>query len=96
MLILVASICLLPLVLVTLYLYVSGVFTNRRTFQLGSSPISRTVDLRVVPVVVVFRGSDADGDNKKVCTVVNDSAEGKASLTIQSSVPKRKGKGKGS
>lgn len=26
--------CLLPLVLVTRYLYVSGVFTNRRAFQL--------------------------------------------------------------
>jgi hypothetical protein len=33
--IIVISMFLLPLVLVTLYLYVSGVFTNRRAFQFG-------------------------------------------------------------
>ena len=32
--IIVTTIFLLPLVVVTLYLYVSGVFTNRRAFQL--------------------------------------------------------------
>ena len=90
MLILVAVICLPPLVLVTIYLYVYGVFTNRRAFQFGSSPISRKVDLRVVPVVVEFRVSDAGGDNQRVRTVVNSHAEGNAPLTIQSTVPQRK------
>jgi hypothetical protein len=33
MIIFVTTMFLLPLVLVTLYLYVSGVFTNRRAFQ---------------------------------------------------------------
>ena len=33
--ILVTAMFLLTLVLLTLYLYVSGVFTNRRTFQCG-------------------------------------------------------------
>jgi len=33
MMILITTMFLLPLVLVTLYLYVSGVFTNRRAFQ---------------------------------------------------------------
>jgi len=33
--IIVTTMFLLPLVLVTLYLYVSGVFTNRRAFQFG-------------------------------------------------------------
>ena len=35
MMILVAAMFLLPLGLVALYLYVSGVFTNRRAFQFG-------------------------------------------------------------
>ena len=35
MMILVAAMFLLPLGLLALYLYVSGVFTNRRTFQFG-------------------------------------------------------------
>jgi hypothetical protein len=35
MLILVAAMFLIPLGLVALYLYVSGVFTNRRAFQFG-------------------------------------------------------------
>jgi len=35
MMILVTAMFLLTLVLLTLYLYVSGVFTNRRTFQCG-------------------------------------------------------------
>jgi hypothetical protein len=90
-LIIVASVCLPPLVLVILYLYVSGAFTNRKVFQLGSSPISRKGDLRVVPVVVEFRVSDAGGDNQRVCTVVDNRAEGNAPLTIQSAIPKRKG-----
>jgi hypothetical protein len=77
--ILVAVICLLPLVLVTLYLYMSGVFTKRRAVQLGSTPIPRTVELRVVPVVV-FRVSDASADNPRVCTVVNTRAEGNAAI----------------
>lgn len=91
-LIIVASICLPPLVFVTIYLYLSGVFTKRKAFQLGSSPISRKVDLRVVPVVVEFRVSDAGGGNQRVCTVVNNRAEGTAPLTIQSPVPQREGK----
>jgi hypothetical protein len=37
MLILVTIMFLLPLVLLALYLYVSGVFTNRRAFQFGFS-----------------------------------------------------------
>ena len=89
MLILVASFCLPPLVLVTVYLYWSGAFTNRRAFQLGSSSISQKVDLKVVPVVVEFRVSDAGGDNQRVCIVVASRAEGNAPLTIQSKVPKR-------
>ena len=91
-LIIVASVCLPPLVFVTIYLYLSGVFTKRKAFQLGSSPISRKVDLRVVPVVVEFRVSDTGGDNQRVCTVVSSRAEGNAPLTIQSPVPQRKGK----
>ena len=78
--ILVAVICLLPLVLVTLYLYMSGVFTKRRAVQLGSTPIPRTVELRVVPVVVAFRVSNASADNPRVCTVVNTRAEGNAAI----------------
>ena len=35
MMILVAAMFLIPLGLVALYLYVSGVFTNRRAFQFG-------------------------------------------------------------
>ena len=91
-LIIVASICLPPLAVVTIYLYLSGVFTKRKAFQLGSSPISRKVDLRIVPVVVEFRVSDAGGDNQRVCTVVNSRAEGNAPPTIQSPVPQSKGK----
>jgi len=78
--ILVAVICLLPLVLVTLYLYMSGVFTKRRALQLDSTPIPRTVELRVVPVVVAFRVSNATADNQRVCTVVNTRAEGNAPI----------------
>ena len=37
MMILVTAMFLLALVLVVLYLYVSGVFTNRRAFQFGFS-----------------------------------------------------------
>jgi hypothetical protein len=37
MMILVTTMFLLPLGIVALYLYVSGVFTNRRAFQLGFS-----------------------------------------------------------
>ena len=37
MMILVAAMFLLTLVLLALYLYVSGVFTNRRAFQVGFS-----------------------------------------------------------
>jgi hypothetical protein len=96
MLILVASICLPPLVFVAIYLYVSGVFTSRRPLQLGSSPISRKGELRVVPVVVAFRVSNTGGDNQRVSTVVNNSAEGDVPITSQSPVPQRKGKEKGS
>lgn len=78
--ILVAVICLLPLVLVTLYLYLSGVFTKRRALQLNSTPIPRTVELRVVPVVVAFRVSDTSADNRRVCTDVNTRAEGNAPI----------------
>ena len=35
MMILIAAMFLIPLGLVALYLYVSGVFTNRRAFQFG-------------------------------------------------------------
>jgi hypothetical protein len=89
-LILVASIGLTPLVCVALYLFVSGVFTNRKALPLGSSPISRKGELRVVPVVVTFQVSDTGGDHHRVCTVVNNRAEGSAPLTSQSPVPQRK------
>jgi hypothetical protein len=93
--ILVVSICLLLLVLVTLYLYLSDSFTNRKGFQLGASPKSRTTDLKIVPVVVEFRVSDAGGDNQRVSAVVNNYDEGNTSLTIQSPVPQRKDKESG-
>ncbi|HSL04537.1 MAG TPA: hypothetical protein VK901_13505 [Nitrospiraceae bacterium] len=77
--IIVAAMFLIPLVVVALYLYTSGVFTHRRAFQLGSTPVSRTVDLRIVPVVV-FLVSDAGANNRRVCTVVNSRAEGNAPI----------------
>lgn len=70
--IIVAAMFLIPLVVVALYLYMSGVFTNRRAFQLGSTPISRSVDLRIVPVVVEFRASDAGAENPRISTVATN------------------------
>jgi len=95
MLTLVVSICLLLLVLVTLYLYLSDAFSNRRGFRLSSSPRSRTTDLKIVPVVVEFRVSDAGGDNRRVSAEVNNYDEGNTSLTVQSPVPQRKDKERG-
>ena len=95
MLLLVVSICLLLLALVTLCLYLSDAFTNRRGFQLGSSPRLRTTDLKIAPVVVEFRVSDAGRDNRRVSAVVNNYDGGNTSLTIQSPVPQRKDKKSG-
>lgn len=92
MLLLVVSICMLLLALVTVCLYLSDSFTNRKGFQLGASPKSRTTDLKIVPVVVEFRVSDAGGDNQRVSAVVNNYDEGNTSLTIQSPVPQGKDK----
>jgi hypothetical protein len=95
MLLLVVSICMFLLALVTLCLYLSDSFTNRKGFQLGASPKSRTTDLKIAPVVVEFRVSDAGRDNRRVSAVVNNYDEGNTSLTIQSPVPQIKDKKSG-
>jgi hypothetical protein len=58
MLILVAIMFLLPLVLLALYLYVSGVFTNRRAFQFGFSILLAFFALTIGIGIHSYQGYD--------------------------------------
>jgi len=58
MLILVTNMFLLTLVLLALYLYVSGVFTNRRAFQFGFSILLVFFALTIGIGIYSYQGYD--------------------------------------
>jgi NhaP-type Na+/H+ and K+/H+ antiporter len=58
MMILVTAMFLLAMVLVALYLYVSGVFTNRRAFQFGFSILLVFFALTIGIGILSYQGYD--------------------------------------